>query len=257
MIRCLAVDDEPLALELLADNISRVPDLHLVASCSDAGAAIEVLQREAIDLLFLDIRMPGLTGLQLLRSLREPPLTVLTTAYHQYAVEGYELDVADYLMKPYSFERFLQACGRIRDRLAARKPTVAEPEISAPSIFVHSEYSLVRIRLSDIRYVEGLKDYIKIYVLGQTRPILTRMSLKVMEEKLPAAQFVRVHKSFIISANGFSSLRRNRIRVDAADIPVSDTYREALNQFLTRLGSDLHLNGLEDTETAPEDQGAS
>ncbi len=187
MMQCLAIDDEKLVLDLLVDNIQQVPFLHLVKACRNAMEATAILQNTRIDLLFLDIQMPGLNGLQLLQTLPHPPMTILVTAYEQYALEGYNLDVVDYLLKPVSFERFLKACNKALDRFQRQQlPAQPAPAEAMPDhFFVNVEYSLVKVTLADILYIEGLKDYIKIHVASSKKPVITRMSMKAIEEKLP------------------------------------------------------------------------
>jgi len=234
MMTCVAVDDEPLALDLLEDNIQKVPFLKLLKKCSNAFEANDFLQEQPVDLLFLDIQMPGISGVQFLQSLtKASPLVVFITAYEQYAVEGYNLDVVDYLLKPVSFERFLKAINKAQEKFnASRKLPVAAVTPAVDHLFVNSEYNLVRIDMNDIAYVEGLKDYVKIYLLSGTRPVITRMSMKSLEEKLPADRFVRVHKSFIVSLNKITSIRKGRISMLKAQIPISEHFKENLYRFI-------------------------
>ncbi|MBT1689543.1 response regulator transcription factor [Fulvivirgaceae bacterium PWU37] len=228
---CLAVDDEPLALDLLEDNIKKIPFLKLLKKCSNALEANEFLQSQPVDLLFLDIQMPGLTGIQFLQGLsKAPPLVIFITAYEQYALEGYSLDVVDYLLKPVSFERFLKAVNKAHDKFTSRAPAVVAP--AATYMFVNSEYNLVRIDFADLAYIEGLKDYVKIFLMSATRPVITRMSMKSLEEILPADQFVRVHKSFIVSISKITSIRKGRIALLKEQIPISEHYRENLYRFI-------------------------
>ncbi|WP_254092765.1 LytR/AlgR family response regulator transcription factor [Dawidia soli] len=231
MMTCLAVDDEPLALDLLEDNIKKIPFLKLLKKCSNALEANEFLQSQPVDLLFLDIQMPGLTGIQFLQGLsKAPPLVIFITAYEQYALEGYSLDVVDYLLKPVSFERFLKAVNKAHDKFTSRAPAVVAP--AATYMFVNSEYNLVRIDFADLAYIEGLKDYVKIFLMSATRPVITRMSMKSLEEILPADQFVRVHKSFIVSISKITSIRKGRIALLKEQIPISEHYRENLYRFI-------------------------
>lgn len=234
MIRCLAVDDEPLALELLADNIAQVPFLELVGTCRNAAQTLEALEKQEVDLLFLDIQMPGITGLQLLKTLSNPPMVILLTAYDQYALQSYELNVVDYLLKPVALERFVKAANKALDfhKLKESAQAPSTPENKAAYFFVNSEYSLVRIDYADIHYVEGLKDYVKIYLLSQRKPVLTRMSMKAMEAKLPTGDFLRVHRSFIIPLQKISSLRGNRIFIGDKEIPIGDVYKAALLKII-------------------------
>ncbi|HEY4935253.1 MAG TPA: response regulator transcription factor [Puia sp.] len=226
-MKCIAVDDEPLALALLQDNIRQVPTLELVASCSTAMEALAVLNKQEVDLIFLDIQMPGLTGLQLLQSLSVRPMVILTTAYEKYALEGYNLDVIDYLVKPVPFERFLKACNKAVDFYRLKKNVPSESHPWPEYFFVNAEYGLVKIVFSDIHLIEGLKDYLKIH-LGETKPLIIRMSLKSMEEKLPPGKFFRVHKSYIISISQITTIRRNSVFLGDLELPLSDLYKEDL-----------------------------
>ena len=235
MMRCIAVDDEKLVLDLLVDNINQVPYLQLVKACKNAMEAIEILQQEKIDLIFLDIQMPKLSGLQFIQSLQQPPMVILITAYEKYALESYNLNVVDYLLKPVPFERFLKACNKAKKLfdLGKEKPLV-EKEQSADHIFINVEYTLVKILFADILFIEGLKDYIKIHLAPSSKPILTKMSLKGMEEKLPAGKFVRVHKSYIVAADKITIIKRDLVYLGNNEIPVSDFYKENLSKITNR-----------------------
>ncbi len=237
MLRCIAIDDEPLALELLEDNISRVPFLQLVAKCDNAMEAMKVLEHEKVDLIFLDIQMPGLTGLQFIQSMTERPMFILITAYEKYALEGYNLDVVDYLLKPVSPDRFVKACNKARELQQLKsKPKETAAEHSNDFFFVNVDYSLLKIVVSDIMWVEGLKDYIKIYLKSSTSPVVTRMPMKTIEEQLPASKFVRVHKSYIVSVAFITSIRKTSVFIGNMEIPVSDNYRDALATITGRIG---------------------
>ncbi len=227
MIKCIAVDDEPLALALLQDNIRQVPGLELVASCNTAMEALSILSAQEIDLIFLDIQMPGLTGLQLLQSLSAKPMVILITAYEKYALEGFNLDVIDYLVKPVPFERFLKACNKAVDYYKLKKNVPAESYPWSEYFFVNAEYGLVKIVFSEIRLIEGLKDYLKIH-LGETKPMVIRMSLKSIEEKLPPGKFFRIHKSYIIALAHITAIRRNSVFLGDLELPLSDLYKEDL-----------------------------
>jgi two-component system LytT family response regulator len=226
-MKCIAVDDEPLALALLQDNIRQVPNLELVASCNTAIEALKVLNEMEVDLIFLDIQMPGLTGLQLLQSLSVKPMVILITAYEKYALEGFNLDVIDYLVKPVPFERFLKACNKAIDFYRLKKNVSVEPHSWPEYFFVNAEYGLVKIVFSDIRLIEGLKDYLKIH-LGDTKPLIIRMSLKAIEEKLPPGKFFRIHKSYIISVKHITTIRKNSVFLGELELPLSDLYKEDL-----------------------------
>ena len=227
-MRCIVVDDEPLVRELIEDHVSQVPFLELVRSCKNALEALETLQQEQVDLVFLDIQMPRLNGLQLLQSLSNPPLVIMVTAYEQYAVEGFNLQVADYILKPFGFERFLKACNHAAELFRMRHAVAGQRN----DFFVNVEYSLVRIVAADINYVEGLKDYIKIYLSSNVKPVLTRMSLKSMEAKLPAGAFVRTHKSFLVAVSKITTIKRDFVYIGTTEIPVSATFRENIDKIL-------------------------
>jgi two-component system, LytTR family, response regulator len=228
-MKCIAVDDEPLALALLQDNIRQVPALELVASCNNAIEAVSILNNQEVDLIFLDIQMPGLTGLQLLQSLTIRPMVILITAYEKYALEGYTLDVIDYLVKPVPFERFLKACNKAIDFYRLKKNSQTDVHGWPEYFFVNAEYGLTKIVFSEIRLIEGLKDYLKIH-LGEAKPLIIRMSLKSIEEKLPPGKFFRIHKSYIISLSYITSIRRNSVFLGDLELPLSDLYKDDLMQ---------------------------
>jgi len=230
MIRCLAIDDEKLALDLLEDNIGKVPFLSLARTCKNAVEALETLRAEKIDLIFLDIQMPDISGIQMLKSLKKKPLVIFTTAYSDYAMEGFELDVMDYLLKPYTFERFLKAVNKAREYLDLSENTPGPEQTPTPSfsdyLFVRSDYKLVKIDLSGILYIESLGDYVKIFT-GE-KPILTQMSMKALEEKLPASAFIRVHRSFIVAFSKIDYIQKQQLGIGNREIPISDHYRDQL-----------------------------
>lgn len=229
MLNCIAVDDENLALDLIEDNIHKVPFLNLVKRCKNPFEAMEVLQTQEIDLIFLDIQMPGITGLQFLQSLTNSPMVIFVTAYKQYALEGFNLNVIDYLLKPIDFERFLKAVNKASELHNLKHKTLLSEgsnELKNSAIFVNADYSLVKIRTDEITYVEGLKDYVKINLNSSTKPIVTRMTMKAIEEKLPTSEFFRVHKSFIVSLDKIESIRSLKIKIGNAQIPVSESYSE-------------------------------
>lgn len=252
-LRCIAIDDEPFALEILADDIRKVPFLELVGQYASPLDAYDVLQRDPIDstpidLVFLDIQMPTLTGIQFLRTLRRPPMVIFTTAYEQYALEGYELSVVDYLLKPIPFERFLKAVNKAYDLAKLRRSGEAFASVAAPTtpaepprrtvdyFFIFSEYREIKIRYDEVLYVEGLKDYVKVFSTQQPRPYLSRLSLKAIEAKLPTDEFCRVHKSFIVSLAKISSFQKTNLFIGKQEIPVGSSYVE---EFERRYGADL------------------
>lgn len=231
MLLCIAVDDEPLALELLEDNISKVPFLQLVAACSNPIEAMKVLEREQVDLVFADIQMPGMTGIQFIKSLSKKPLFILITAYEKFALEGYELDVVDYLVKPVSLDRFIKACNKARELFELRNRPAAASSSEAPDyFFVNADYSLIKVVFADIQWVEGLKDYVKIHLQSApNKPLVTRMSMKSLEEELPPARFLRVHKSYIINKDQVTAVKKASVLIGLHEIPVSDTNKEVLS----------------------------
>jgi DNA-binding LytR/AlgR family response regulator len=230
MLRCLAIDDEPLALELLEDNIRQVPFLKLEGTCSNALEATQFLQQQSVDLVFLDIQMPGLTGLQFIQSLTQRPMFILVTAYEKYALEGFNLDVVDYLVKPVPFDRFLKACNKAYDLYNLRhKPAETK---TLDYFFVNVDYSLLKIVFSDILWIEALKDYVRIHLRSSTKPVVTRISMKALEEQLPESQFIRIHKSYIVSKDSITSIKKNSLLVGSMELPVSDNYKDNLTALV-------------------------
>ena len=232
MIRCIIVDDEPLAREVLVEFAGKVPFLETVSVCSSGYEALEVLKNETVDLIFLDIQMPDITGMQLYNSLSARPMVIFTTAYSDYAVEGFEVDAVDYLVKPFSFERFLKAVNKANDltRLKEESHSV-KPENDAPYIFIKDGNKTVKINLDDILYLEGMKDYVKIVLSG--RSVLTLISMQKMLEKLPSARFIRIHRSYIVPLAKIDTVERNRVVIGDKWIPVGNMYKE---DFFKRLG---------------------
>ena len=229
VLKCLAVDDESLALDLVEDNISKVPFLQLVKRCRNAMEAVEYLENNPVDLVFLDIQMPGMTGLQFLESLTTKPMVIFVTAYQQYALDGFNLDVIDYVLKPINFERFLKASHKALDyyksKLVLNKPAEA-PKLEF--IFIHADYSLMKIMLEDILYIEGLKDYIKIHLRTQKFPVVCRMTMKSIEEKLPSTDFIRVHKSFIINLARVEKFNNKFAEIGTTKIPLSRNKKDEI-----------------------------
>lgn len=223
MINCIALDDEPLALDLLEDNINKVPFLNLVRKCHSVKEAAEVLEQEQVDLAFLDIEMPGMNGITFLKSLSRAPMVIFITAHEQYAVEGFELDVLDYLLKPVSVERFNKAASKALEYYHFVRGSEIKSN-QARYIFVKADYKIIKVNIDDILYIEGLKDYVKIHTGG--KPLLTLTSLRSIENKLPPPDFVRVHRSFIVSVPKIDSISKSHIMIGEREIPISDNYRE-------------------------------
>jgi len=233
MIRCLLVDDEKLALELMEDNLLRMPNLQLQGKCKNVMEAMEVMGKEQVDLMFLDIQMPGISGIQFLNSLTNPPVVIIVSAYENYALDGFNLDVADYILKPFSFERFLKAVNKASELISIRQQKELPAKAAATDyLFVNADYSIVRINIPDIIYVEGLKDYIKIHLKNQAKAVITRLSMRFMEEKLPNEGFARVHKSYIISLSKITAFKKNRVMLGEIEIPVSDNYKDKLLTYM-------------------------
>jgi len=234
MIRCLAVDDEPLALQQLVTYIGKVPFLELAGKASNAVEAHAILQREAIDVMFCDINMPDLNGMDFVKSLAAPPLVVFTTAYADYAVEGFRVNAVDYLLKPFGLDEFRRAANRIQERLSneARQQTSPALHADDDTLFVKSDYRVVRIGISEIRYVEAMSEYLRIYLDGEPKPVITLLSMKKIEERLPA-HFMRIHRSYIVNLQKVLEVNKNRVILDADTLlPIGDMYREAFQQYL-------------------------
>jgi DNA-binding LytR/AlgR family response regulator len=235
MINCIAVDDEPLALQLLQDNISKVPFLTLKAACNDAFEAIDALHKDKIDLIFVDIQMPGLSGLQFVNSLEYRPMVIFVTAYKQYAHEGFELAVVDYLLKPVPLDRFIRACNRAKElyELKALKNSQVANN-SQDFFFVNADYSQVKIFFGDIIWVEGLGDYVKIHLKNTTKPLVVRTSIKNLENELPTGKFIRIHKSSLLSIQEISAIRKNSVFVGNKELSIGETYRETVEKLLNK-----------------------
>ena len=226
MIRCIAIDDEPLALELLEDNISKVPFLQLVAACENAIDAMKIMEQQTIDLIFLDIQMPGLTGLQFIKSMTVKPMIILITAYEKYALQGFDLNVTDYLVKPVSLDRFVNACNKAKELFYLKLQPKVDNTVGY--FFVNVDYSLIKVITADIVYIEGLKDYIKIHLKSSQRPVVTRMPMKTIEEQLPGNAFIRIHKSYIVSIAFITAVRKSSVFIATLELPVSDNYRDSI-----------------------------
>lgn len=231
MLRCIAVDDEPLALQLLEDYISKVSFLQLIASCNDAFEANKILQEEQIDLVFIDIQMPGLTGMQFIKSLSQKPMFIMVTAYEKFALESYDLNVVDYLLKPVELSRFIQACNKANDLFQLKHKQQAVPQ---DYFFLNADYSLVKVMFSDILWVEGLRDYIKIHLVAPAKPIIARMSMKAIEDELPGSKFIRIHKSYIVSIDHITSIKKSSVFIRDMELPVGEIYKENIGSLTGR-----------------------
>ena len=238
MIRCLAIDDEPLALQQIAAYIGKVPFLELAAQCQSALEAHQFLQNDTVDVIFCDINMPDLNGMDFVKSLVTPPLIVFTTAYAEYTVEGFKVNAVDYLLKPFGLQDFLRAANRVRERLEGT--TASAPASSTPvasdsdtdTIFLKTDYRIVKVAISDIRYVEAMSEYLKVWIEGDTKPIITLLSMKKMEERLPQ-NFMRIHRSYIINLTKSLEVNKNRVIMDRDTyLPIGDMYKETFQNYL-------------------------
>lgn len=230
-LKCVAIDDEPLATELISTYISRFPDLELLQTFEDAVSGAEYLQKTPVDLLFLDINMPDISGIDLARALDRKPMIIFTTAYKQFAYEGFELEAIDYLLKPVDFERFGKAIQKAIDYHQYKNNTL--PLTDDASIYVHSEYRMIKIVLKSIEYLESMEDYVKIH-LENLPPVLTLMPLKKMLEKLPAEDFKRIHRSFIVPVKKVRSVQNRKVRLSSIELPISGSYADQVKEWLRR-----------------------
>jgi DNA-binding LytR/AlgR family response regulator len=232
-IPCIAIDDEPLAVKKISAYIQKTPFLELVAECRSAFEAMDIINNNKIQLLFIDINMPDLNGLEFVKSLTDKPYIVFTTAYSEYAVEGFQVDAADYLLKPITYSSFLKAANKVKNLIELTTNNQKESvRATANHLFVKSDYKLIRIELDDIRYIEGQHEYIKIY-LANGKPVMTHLSMKAIEEQLPSDQFMRVHRSYIVNLKKVSVIERNRIVFDGkVYIPVSEQYKAKFQEYI-------------------------
>ena len=239
MIRCLAIDDEPLALQQIVTYISKIPFLELAAQCQSALEARQFLEQDTVDAIFCDINMPDLNGMDFVKSLVTPPLIVFTTAYAEYAVDGFKVNAVDYLLKPFGLQDFQRAASRLKERLEGSNPVVSAPmvsglsaDISDDTIFLKTEYRIVKVSISDIRYVEAMSEYLKVHIVSDSRPIITLLSMKKMEECLPD-YFMRIHRSYIVNLKMIQEVNKNRIIMDKDTyLPIGDMYKDTFQQYL-------------------------
>jgi two-component system LytT family response regulator len=228
-LKCIAIDDEPLALKLIREYVSRFPVLQMVRTFDDAINGAEFLKQTPVDLLFIDINMPDITGIDLVRSLEQKPIVIFTTAYKNFAFEGFELEALDYLLKPIDFKRFTKAVEKAIDYYKYKNAPADEQH--EESIYVYSEYKMVNIMLKDIEYIESMEDYIKIH-LHNAKTVLTLMPLKKMQEKLPASQFQRIHRSYIIPVNKIISIKNRKVQLTGIKLPVSESYASFIRDWM-------------------------
>jgi two-component system, LytTR family, response regulator LytT len=232
MINVIAIDDEPLALKLVAGYIERTPSLNLLGKFENPLEAMAFVSGSGVDLIFIDIQMPGLTGIEFTRSLLKGPKVIFTTAYEKYAFEGFKLDVVDYLLKPFSYEEFLKAVQKAERSILLEKKIPGKIESNSEFLFIKSDYKIKRINFNDILYIEGLKEYVKIFTQNEPVPVLSLTSLKLLETKLPPEKFMRVHRSFIVNLHKIDTIARSRIIFGKTYIPVGDQYKEKFQGYL-------------------------
>lgn len=232
-LKCLAIDDEPLALKQIGSYIEKTPFLELAGLCNSALAALEQLSVSKIDLLLVDINMPDLSGMDFVKSLKERPFIVFTTAYSEYAIEGFKVDAADYLLKPFGYAEFLKAANKVRSLAEMSTPKTAEAGPWKDHLFVKADYKVIRIELSEIIYIESMHEYVRIH-LDRDKPVMTLISLKALEEQLPADRFMRVHRSYIVNSEKIKIVERNRIVFDKVYIPVSEQYKTSFQEFMNK-----------------------
>ena len=233
IINCIIVDDEPLSLDLLEGYVNKTPFLNLAGRCSSAIKAMKIMNSKKIDLVFLDIQMPDLNGLEFSKVIKDETRIIFITAYEKYALNGYKVEALDYLIKPVNYEEFLDAANKAKKWFELISSKNKEPEV-IDSIYVKSEYRIIQVNLNDIVYIEGLKDYVKIYLSNQAKPILSLMSMKSLEEQLPSFSFMRVHRSYIVNLNKIKTIERDRIIFGNVYIPISDKYKADFQKYLSK-----------------------
>ena len=237
--RCLIVDDEPLARELIRAHVEKLENFEIVDQCGDAMKALNVLREKQVDLIFMDIQMPQITGIDFLKTLKHPPKVIITTAYREYALEGFELDVVDYLLKPITFERFLKSvnkyCQITQDEVQVITNSAADRLKDESFIYIKENKKVVKIHLSEIRYIEGLSEYVQIFT--EKRKIITKTSMVQMEEKLPTDSFLRIHKSFIVSIGKIEAFTANTIEIQGKELPIGRSFKNGVLSALNFAGS--------------------
>ena len=232
MIRCMAIDDEPLALQQIVTYIGKVPFLELAAQCQSALEAHQYLSNDTVDVIFCDINMPDLNGMDFIKTLVAPPLVVFTTAYAEYAIEGFKVNAVDYLLKPFGLQDFIRAANRVRERLEPAANTEPAPKASDDVIFLKTDYRIVKVSISDIRYVEAMSEYLKVWIENDPKPIITLLSMKKIEEHLPD-YFMRIHRSYIINLNKIQEVNKSRVILDSdTNLPIGDLYKDAFQHYL-------------------------
>jgi two-component system, LytTR family, response regulator LytT len=234
MITAIAIDDEPLALQLVSGYIEKTPGIRLTGKFDNPLDAADFLGETTVDIIFVDIQMPDLSGIEFTKLLEKGPKIIFTTAYEKYAIEGYKLDIVDYLLKPFSYEEFLAAVKKAQRYIRLEQKAKVNVDANNRFLFLKSDYKIRRINFSEILYIEGLKDYVKVYTQNAPKPVLSLTSLKLLESKLPASRFMRVHRSFIVNLDKIDTIERSRIVFGKTYIPVSDQYKEKFQMYLDR-----------------------
>ena len=234
MIKVIAIDDEPLALQLVTGYIAKTPGLKMLGGFDNPLDAMEFMSHEDVDLVFVDIQMPDLTGIEFTRSIASGTKVIFTTAFEKYALEGFRLDVVDYLLKPFSYEEFLKAVQKAQRLIKLEKSALNQVEANNEFLFLKSDYKIKRINFNDILYVEGLKDYVKVFTVNSTKPVLSLTTMKLLESKLPESKFLRVHRSFIVNLEKIDTIERSRIVFGKTYIPVSEQYKDRFQEFLNK-----------------------
>lgn len=236
--KCMIVDDEPLACDLMRGHIEKLENFEIVAECHNAMKALSVLREKHVDLIFMDIQMPQITGIEFLKTLKHPPKVIFTTAYREYALEGFDLDVVDYLLKPITFERFLKSVNKYyqmcQDQVQMVPNTTSEKVMEESFIYVKENKKVIKIYLSEIRYIEGLSEYVQIFT--DKRKIITKTSMALMEEKLPADNFLRIHKSYIVPVNKIEAFTANTIEIHGKELPIGRNFKNAVLNSLNYTG---------------------
>jgi len=233
-LKTIAIDDEPLALRLVTDYAEKTPFLDLLGTFDNPLDAIDFLATQSVDLIFVDIQMPDLTGIEFARTLESAPKIIFTTAYEKYALEGFKLNAIDYLLKPFSYEEFLKAAQKARKQSELEASALPSIEVNNQFLFLKSEYKIRRINFNDILYIEGMKDYIKVFTVGDVKPILSLNSMKSLEQKLPEVKLMRLHRSFMVNLDRIEIVERNRIVFGKVYVPVSDQYNEKFQEYLDK-----------------------
>ncbi|MCX6302599.1 MAG: LytTR family DNA-binding domain-containing protein [Bacteroidia bacterium] len=234
MIKAVAIDDEPLALQLVTGYIEKTPGLKLAGKFDNPLDAADFLANNSVDLVFVDIQMPDLSGIEFTRIMEKGPKVIFTTAFEKYALEGYKLEIVDYLLKPFSYEEFLSAVQKAQRLIKLERNTPDKIDANDEFLFLKSDYKIKRINFNDILYVEGMKDYVKVYTQNDPKPILSISTLKLLEAKLPQNKFMRIHRSFIVNLAKIDTIERSRIVFGKTYIPVSDQYKDKFQDFLNK-----------------------